>query len=391
MDTVRIGIVGVGNIGIAHAHCIVSGKVNSATLSALCDISDSKKEELKKAFPDIPFFNDYKKLLKSGLVDAVIVSTPHMLHADIAEDALKAGLHVLVEKPVDISVTKANRINQVAASSDKVFAIMFNQRTNYLFIKAREIVKSGQLGRLKRSVWINTNWYRSQAYYDSGDWRATWSGEGGGVLLNQAPHNLDLWQWICGMPCEVSSTCNIAKYHNIEVEDDVTIFAKYEDGASGVFITSTGEYPGTNRLEITGELGKLVLENKTLKWWRLKQSERDICFSSSSNSPTIETEYIEIMQDEPEPAHCGILQNFANAILHGEKLIAPGTDGINELMISNAAYLSSENGSIPVKLPINEKEFDSLLSRLMSSSKTKNIKIPEDKSNNYSSRWKVIW
>ena len=390
MNTVRVGIIGVGNIGTSHTHCIAEGKVEGMKLCALCDISSARKDALEKEFPDIPFFTDYKKMIESSLIDAVIVSTPHKFHTDIAKDALNSGLHVLVEKPVDITVAKAKQINAIAEKSDKVFAIMFNQRTNPLFAKAREIVKSGALGKLKRSVWIITNWYRTQHYYDSGDWRATWSGEGGGVLLNQAPHNLDLWQWICGMPCEISSICDIAKYHNIEVEDDVTIVARYPNGATGVFITSTGEYPGTNRLEISGEYGKLVLENKTLKWWRLKESEREVCFSSSSNSPKIETEYIEFVQDEPETAHRGILQNFANAILHGDELIAPGTDGINELMISNAAYLSAHKNQ-PVTLPIDEKEFDDLLFRLMSDSKEKTTEYSEARNSEYSSRWRVKW
>jgi predicted dehydrogenase len=267
---------------------------------------------------------------------------------------------------------------------------MFNQRTNPLFRKAREIVKSGALGSLKRSVWIITNWYRSQSYYDSGDWRATWSGEGGGVLLNQAPHNLDLWQWICGMPTEITAACDIAKYHSIEVEDDVTLFARYENGATGVFITSTGEYPGTNRLEISGELGKIVLENGKLKWWRLKCSEREVCFSAASNSPSIETEYEEFELSATETGHCLILRNFANAILFGEELLAPGTDGIFELSISNAAYLSSKKKSA-VSLPIDGNEFDKLLSELCCHSKSKQNDNEIEKNENYSSRWKVNW
>lgn len=390
-NTLRVGIVGIGNIGTAHAHNIASNRVNGMQLCALCDINHAKKDILEKDFPNTPFFTEYKKMFESGLIDAVIISTPHKLHADISEEALLSGLHVLVEKPVDITVSKAERINLIASESDKVFAIMFNQRTNPLFAKARDIVKSGKLGKLKRSVWIITNWYRSQSYYDSGDWRATWDGEGGGVLINQAPHNLDLWQWICGMPNEISSYCGIGKYHNIEVEDDVTIFAKYESGATGVFITSTGEYPGTNRLEIIGDLGKLVLEGGVLKWWALKQSERDVCFSSKVNSPVIETEYKEIRQTGTEASHLGILQNFTNAVLGKEPLLSPGIEGINELMISNAAYLSAQNGSVPISLPLNTNKFDEMLTGLSSVSKTKRQNIGETKNNEYSSRWKVRW
>ncbi|MBO7218185.1 MAG: Gfo/Idh/MocA family oxidoreductase [Clostridia bacterium] len=386
MDTVRVGIIGIGNIGSAHAKCIADNKVNGLTLSALCDL----KPEKNSLYPDIPFFNDSDSLINSGLVDAVIVSTPHKFHIDIAEKALLAGLHVLVEKPVDISISKAKQINRIAEKSDKVFAIMFNQRTNPLFKRAREIVKSGALGELKRSVWIITNWYRTQHYYDSGEWRATWSGEGGGVLLNQAPHQLDLWQWICGMPTELYAVCDIAKYHNIEVEDDVTITARYENRATGVFITSTGEYPGTNRLEISGTKGKIVLEGGALKWWRLLSDERDVCFASDSNSPKIETEYEEIVPDCPETAHRGILQNFANAILHGETLISPGTEGINELMISNAAYLSAEKKRT-VTLPIDATEFDRFLIEKIKNSSKKNDCVCDSEKDEYSPRWRVKW
>lgn len=222
--------------------------------------------------------------------------------------ALAAGLHVLVEKPLDVRLSVAQALCAQAKASGKVFALMLNQRTNPLFAKARAIVQGGQLGQLKRSVWIITNWYRTQHYYDSGAWRATWAGEGGGVLLNQAPHNLDLWQWICGMPESVTGYCDVARYHHIEVEDDATIFAKYPNGATGVFITSTGEMPGTNRLEIAGTKGKLVLENGVLKWWRLKTPEDAIRFASSDNFVTPDCDYQEL---HPRRARIRAHRHFA--------------------------------------------------------------------------------
>ena len=389
MEFVRVGVIGIGNIGSVHTKCIAEGKVKGLRLSALCDIKEEKGASLRESYA-VPFFTDYKELITSGLCDAVIISTPHKFHSQIAEYALTNGLHVLSEKPIDISVSKAERLNALAKQSDRVFGVMFNQRTNFLFQKAREIVKSGALGELKRSVWIITNWYRTQSYYDSGEWRATWSGEGGGVLLNQAPHNLDLWQWICGMPVEINASCDIGKYHHIEVEDDVTLFARYENGATGVFITSTGEYPGTNRLEISGSLGKLVLENGLLKWWRLSKSEREICFSSPSNCPTIGSEYEEFSADAPETAHRGILQNFTNAILFGEELLAPGTDGIFELSISNAAYLSSKSGR-PVSIPVDGAAFDALLNSLCDGSALKKSDKTTEQNETYSNRWKVNW
>ncbi len=391
MKTVRFGVIGVGNIGTAHVNCIGSGQIQGAVLAAACDIVKSRRTFCEQKW-GIPTFSTYEDMLASGCVDAVIVSVPHPLHADIASAALKAGLHVLVEKPVDITVSKAEKLNALAKQSGKVFGIMFNQRTSSLFAKAREIVQSGQLGELKRTAWTITNWYRTQYYYDSGSWRATWAGEGGGALLNQAPHNLDLWQWICGMPTSVTAFCDVAKYHRIEVEDDVTIFARYANGATGTFIVSTGEFPGTNRLEIAGDKGKLVLENGTMKWWKLQASEREVCFFSKENAPTIPKEYIECVPNVKETAHAGILQNFTRAVLYGEPLLAPGCEGINELTISNAAYLSAWTGNAEIKIPFDQATFDRLLiERVQKSSYYVSPGGTDDHSEEYSHRWQVQW
>lgn len=392
MDRIRIGIIGVGNMGSAHANCIGNSEIDGMVLAAVCDLDPKRTEKYIGNDSKIAVYRDYRELLQSGTVDAVLIAVPHRLHAQIAIEALEAGLHVLSEKPVDIRVSQAERLNEVAEKSGKVFGIMFNQRTNPLFQKAREIVQSGQLGELKRSVWIVTNWYRTQRYYDSGDWRATWAGEGGGVLLNQAPHNLDLWQWICGMPVSVIGYCGVAKYHDIEVEDDATILVHYANGATGTFITSTGEYPGTNRLEISGELGKLVLENGVLKQWKLKTSEREICRTSEQGMPKPEFEYSEIVQEGKEPAHKGILQNFANAVLYGEELLAPGTDGINELTISNATYLSSWQGNREITLPFDTTEFDQFLEEKKRGSVWREETVREaGESTEYKERWQVNW
>ena len=392
MDKVSVGIVGVGNIGTAHANTLFSGKVEGAVLGAVCDISSDRREFAKENYLGVEIFDDYNQMFASGLIDAVIVSTPHKLHCDIAMDALHAGLNVLVEKPVDITVSKAKAINELVKTTDKKFAIMFNQRTNDVFAKAREIVKSGALGELKRTVWIITNWYRTQRYYDSAGWRATWAGEGGGVLLNQAPHNLDLWQWICGMPIEVQANCEVGKYHNIEVEDDVTLLTRYENGATGMFVTSTGEFPGTNRLEISGTSGKIVVENGTLKWWKLPEDEREICFNATDLFPSIKCEYEEfVTQSKDGEAHKKIIQNYVNSILHGEELLSPGTDGIYELTLSNAAYLSSWKGGVPIKLPFDTQEFDTILGERQKNSKTNDPKENKNASGKYSKRWQVNW
>ena len=391
MEAIRTAVVGVGNMGSAHASCIAQGRIAGLQLSALCDVAPARQAYCREHHPGIPVFGSVDELLAAGIADAVIVAVPHPSHSDVAIAALKAGLHTLVEKPVDVAVSKAQQLCDVADQSGRVFAVMLNQRTNPLFRKAREIVAGGQLGELKRTVWIITNWYRTQHYYDSGAWRATWTGEGGGVLLNQAPHNLDLWQWICGMPQSVTAYCDVARYHRIEVEDDATIFTRYANGATGVFITSTGEAPGTNRLEIAGDRGKLVLENGTLKWWRLRECEKDVRFGSPENFAKIPSDYEEIRPDEPETAHAGILQNWANAIRHGEPLISPGRDGLNELTISNAAYLSQWTGNAPIALPMDTAAFDRLLAERAEASSLKQEAERTGGSNAYSPRWQVNW
>lgn len=388
MKGISVGIIGIGNMGSAHLNCIAGGEICGMKVTAVCDIDVLKLKAAKEKYSGISTFTDYRELIKSD-VDAVIIAVPHPLHADIAVCALNSGKHTLLEKPADISVTKARILNETARYSNAVFGIMFNQRTNNLFAKARKIVKGGGIGKINRSVWIITNWYRTQHYYDSGDWRATWKGEGGGVLINQAPHNLDIWQWICGMPENVTAFCSVGKYHNIEVEDDAAIYACYKDGATGVFITSTGEYPGTNRLEIDGTAGKIVIENGILKYWKLSEDTEAVSRESADSFVQIDSEYSEFSA-QPETAHKGILQNFTNAVISGEELIAPGTDGINELEISNAAYLSEWCGNKKISLPVDGAEFDKILLQKQKNSSFKASET-ERSDGSYSRRWAVRW
>ncbi len=391
MEHVNVAVIGIGNMGSAHAACIAENKIKNMSLAAVCDVSEKRLMAFSEKYPAVKRYKNYDELLNDQICDSVIIAVPHPLHAETAIKAFKHGLNVMLEKPADISVSKVKKLNQAAENSGKVFSIMFNQRTNPLFAKAREIVRSGQLGELKRTVWTITNWFRTQSYYDSGDWRATWSGEGGGVLLNQAPHNLDLWQWICGMPESVTAFCDVAKYHQIEVEDDATIFTRYKNGATGVFMTSTGEYPGTNRLEISGELGKIVLESGVLKWHKLKKSISEVIKESEQGFAQIDCDYVEIRQDKPEIAHMGILQNFVNAVLYGEELISPGIDGINELTLSNAAYLSEWQANRSVSLPFDDKTYDEMLEKKAHHSHSYGNHSKVNDKMSYLSRWQVRW
>lgn len=396
MDYIRLGIAGVGNMGYGHLNNITDGQCPRIEVIA---VSDPDTDMLKRAAdlcPEIRTFTDTVTMLDSGLVDAVLIAAPHYEHPVIATECFKRKLHVITEKPAGVYTRQVREMNEAAAESGCVFAIMFNQRTNPLFSKAREIVGSGELGQLKRLTWIITNWYRTQAYYDSGSWRGTWKGEGGGVLLNQAPHNLDLWQWIFGMPKRVRAFCSVGKYHNIGVEDDVTIFGEYDNGATAAFITSTGETPGINRLEITGDGGKLVLEGGALKWTRLKTHEREFCFTCTTGFASPEIEYEEFRTPEPD-GHPIILNNFADAILDGVPLIARGEEGINSLSISNAAYISTWTDDWS-DIPVNEEFYEAKLKSLCmdeSSNRSRSVNPASGKApepiEKLRERWQVRW
>ena len=264
MEQVRLGIIGIGGMGTQHALGLWAGKVPELRLTAVADIRPARLEFAREHFgEEVRRFSDGRELIDSGCCDAVLIATPHYLHPEFVIYALRHGVHALSEKPAGVYTRQVREMNEEAAKSDRVFAIMFNQRTNCVYRKLHEMIRSGELGAMKRMNWIITDWYRTQAYYDAAGWKATWDGEGGGVLLNQCPHQLDLLQWLCGMPKKVRAFCHEAKWHDIEVEDDVTAYLEFENGATGVFVTTTGDAPGTNRLELTFEMGRIICEGDT--------------------------------------------------------------------------------------------------------------------------------
>ena len=391
MEVLRFGVVGIGNMGSAHAVQLFEGRVKGAELAAVCDCRRERLEWAGERLAGVAAYEDYEALLDSGRIDAVLIATPHKLHPVIAGEAFRRGLHVLTEKPAGVDTASVAVMNRQAAESGTVFGIMYNQRTNQLFRRLHDLVQEGALGELKRFVWIVNNWYRTQAYYDSGDWRATWNGEGGGVLLNQCPHNLDIWQWIMGMPVRLRAFCREGHYHRIQVEDDATIYAEYENGASAVFITSTGEYPGTNRMEISGTLGKAVVENGCLRLSLLERDEREICYASREGMPQEKVNCQTMEQEEPGGGHLEILQNFTEAVLRGAQLIAPGQEGIRGLTLGNAAYLSAWKDDW-VELPLDREEFSAFLHRKQESEKAMERDVRhENLSGEYSERWSVRW
>lgn len=379
MEKVKLGIIGCGNIGVTHTKNIYKGKCPEIELAAVADIVPARLDTIRALWqsrrdeggsaPEPQYFASGDELIASGSVDAVLLAVPHYAHPTFAIKAFEAGLHVMSEKPAGVYTLA---VREMMAAADRhpglVFGMMFNQRTNCVYRRMREIVKSGELGEIRRTSWIITDWYRPQYYYDSGDWRATWSGEGGGVLLNQCPHNLDLWQWICGMPTLLDVHMHMGKWHDIEVEDDVTAYCEYKNGATGTFVTSTGDYPGTNRFEIVLDGGTLVCDKKSLTLARL---DKPIDVYSAENRtavfghPTSTLSNVET--DGQNPQHSGVLNAFAGAILRGEPLVADGREGINGLLISNAMHLSAWTGKA-VTLPFDEQLFyDELMKRVATS------------------------
>lgn len=378
MEKVRYGVVGIGNMGSKHCRSLANGLVKNAVLAAVCDINPAKIDAIKKDVGEnVACFADAREMFASGLVDCVIIAVPHYFHPELSIAALNAGLNVVCEKPEGVYTKQVKELNEVASSSDKIFAMMFNQRTNPCHIKLREMVESGAIGKIKRFNWIITSWYRTQSYYDSGSWRATWTGEGGGVLFNQCPHQLDLLQWIMGeKPSLVRAFCHFGKWHDIEVEDDVTAYLEFPCGATGCFITSTGDTPGTNRLEILGTKGKLVYENNEITFSKLKTDEREYVVQAKDGFSEPEKTVEKIVVEPAEGTeHNRVLNNVTAAILGTEPLFIDGREGINGVELADAMLLSTWLGK-EVTLPVDDDLYLEELDKRRAVSRRKDV---EDK------------
>ncbi len=373
MENIRFGVVGFGNIGTTHAKNVYEGKVPGMSLAAICDMSEDRRNAAKSNYPDVKVYEKASELFESGCCDAVIIAVPHYTHPELVEEALNAGLHVICEKPAGVYTNQVIKMNEAAEKSGKLFGMMYNQRTNPVYKKLREMIKRGDLGHIKRITWIVTDWYRSQAYHDSSTWRSTWKDEGGGVLINQNPHQLDLWQWMFGMPDKVFAKVSFGKYYDIEVEDDVMAYFEYASGTTGEYITSTGEAPGTNRLEIACDMGKIVVENNKMIFYRNIISERDFNQTNTEPFGLPENWMCEIPADfSGGEQHVGILKNFVSAIQNKTDLLAPGKEGINGLTISNAIHLSGWTGeTVDVKTFPHDKFFEILQDKIKNSTVVK--------------------
>lgn len=343
MEQVRFGIVGFGAMGLEHAEIILT-KVPEARLTAVATRNEKNLAALRglPGGESVHVFDTPQEMYQSGEIDAVLIASPHRAHVAQAKEAFAAGMHVLLEKPTGVFTREVREMNAAADASGRAFGAMFNQRTNPVYRKIKEIVDSGEMGEIRRASMIVTDWFRAQSYFDSGTWRATWKGEGGGVLLNQAMHSLDLWQWIAGMPVKLRAFCGLGRWHDIEVEDDVTAYVEYANGATGLFMACTGEAPGTNRFELSMDCGQLLLENGRLT---IRRTEMPVSrfireYPGGYGKPQITQEDITPTQDCA--MHAGVTRAFARHILYGEPMIADGREGLNALELANAMLLSSE-------------------------------------------------
>ena len=367
----KLGIIGIGNMGSGHLQNVLNGLCPDIRITALADRKESRRAFAKEKCPEAAIFTEGSDLIRSGACEAVLIATPHYQHPPLAQEAFAAGLHVMCEKPAGVYTLQ---VREMIAAADKrpdlVFGMMFNQRTNCVYRKMKEMIDAGEIGTIKRMSWLVTDWYRTQYYYDSGAWRATWAGEGGGVLLNQCPHQLDLLQWLCGLPSRVHAFCHEGKWHDVEVEDDVTAYLEFSNGATGVFITTTSDCPGTNRLEIDLDGGQLICDGKTLIKKKLAMDINEFHKTYKGGFGSPEVEVIEVETDGLNPQHMGVLQQFTDKILGRGELVAGGEEGINGLTISNAMHLSSWLDET-ITLPIDEDKFLEELNKRRATSRLK--------------------
>jgi len=362
---VRVGIIGMGNMGKHHADYLLDGKVNRCELTAIASSSAGKLPK----YSGLPIFKTGEELIASGLVDVVLIATPHYQHTTLGVAALQRGLHIMVEKPISVHKADCERLIEAHRKSNgKVFAAMFQLRSEPRYQKLKHLIASGELGEIVRTSWIITDWFRTEAYYASGGWRATWKGEGGGVLLNQCPHQIDLMHWLLGSPARVRGFCQFGRYHDIEVEDNVTVYFEFPNGATGLFVSSTGEAPGSNRFEIAGTRGKIVLENNRMTFTRNEVSMTEFSKAAKTGFARPDVWNVEIAVENAAAQHAYVMQNFVDAILDGVPLIAPGGEGIHSVEFANAALLSTWTGQT-VELPMDSTAYEARLNAMIQNSR----------------------
>lgn len=362
MQQIMLGVIGLGNIARQHIQNIRTGAVNNCKLAAVCSRTADPAE-----FTDVEHFTSYKTMIDSGLIDSVLIASPTFAHFEMAEYALKKGLHVMLEKPIGLSSYEGEQLLKIKPEQS-VFALMLNQRTDPVYQKMHQLIHSKALGEITRTHWTMTNWFRPDIYFQTSDWRATWKGEGGGLLVNQCIHNLDIFQWICGLPIEINAHCGFGKYHNIEVEDEASAQFVYDNSATGVFVGSTGEAPGVNRFDVICEKGSLHFDSGQLSVVENAVATAEFCYQTDEmfGMPATSS-YVWQAPDEPVNQHAIVMNNFVSAILNGDGLIAPAEEGLASLDIANAILMSSWLGE-KISLPLDRAAYQAELNKKIENS-----------------------
>mgnify|MGYP003731497493 CR=1 FL=1 len=353
-------------MGSGHARHMA--EVKEVKFTAVADVDPAKVKAAMDQY-DVEGFASSTELIASGLCDAVLIATPHFFHPTIAIEAMRAGLHVYAEKPLAVNLSAADEMIRVARETGQLLQIGFNSRATPAVQAAKRIVEEGRLGEIYRTLLIDSR-IRNQAYYDSATWRATWAGEGGGVLMNQAPHELDRLVMLTGRPSRVYGQVKTRR-HRIEVEDEASAIIEYPNGATGYVFVSVNEAPVGNRLEILGEKGKLVMAERALQLWELPQAVQEWVDSTTQRGNALKG--VEVPVEVPAyegESHADMLANLARAIIHGEPLLCPPEEALGGLELADAMLMSGFTGK-PVDIPVDRQAFDAFLAEKQAASQGK--------------------
>jgi len=350
--TLGIGVIGLGNAGGRHARALARGEVPGARLEFVCD----PKPERRVGY-GVPVAADPAEMLGRPNVDAVIVATPHPAHLTAARLALRAGRHVLVEKPLGVLAADCDALLAEHARlgpGAPLFGVVHDYRAEPRFRWLGALLRRGELGRIERVVWQATDFFRTEAYYAESDWRGTFAGEGGGILVNQAPHLLDLLVHWFGMPRRVLGICRFGRYHSIEVEDDVTAHLEFGAGFSALVVLGTGEAPGTSRLEISGDRGRVVLEGRELAFHKNREPASLYRRREATGRPAVDVE--RMVFPPSEPTGVALVRNFVAAVRGEARLLSPAEQARSAVELANAITWSSLLER-PLELPIDVEGF----------------------------------
>lgn len=365
---IRTAIIGVGVMGKKYAEMITAGRVRNMYLSAVV----ARRDSIQEWAEGLTNTNGVKPKVYTSAndlfnnpdeYDAVLIVTPHRTHPDFARRAFQQGKHVICDKPAGITIGQAVQMAKDAKAADRIYGMIFHQRRYPKYNKIKEMLEAKELGDLSRIMLVNSRYFRTASYHRSGSWRSSWCGEGGGALINQGAHILDIWQWLFGMPNEIYADIPFGKYNSFMVDDEATIHMRYKDDMTAVFMLTTGEAIWEERLEIIGSKGKILLENDTLHIWRYSSDSNEYIktqqVTSRENMECLE----EIIQfEKAEEPYVQMLENFADAVISNDAsiLTASGESAVNQMMLTNAAYYSAWKGC-RVQLPLNAEDYEKAL------------------------------